>query len=406
MVFLKRTEQIWLKPHKNLSWLCHLSKNLYNEGNYLIRQKFFNNSKWTHYNSLYHLIKSSENYRELPAQTAQQVLKILDRSWTSFFRAIKVWSEDKAKFLGKPKLLNYKPKNGEFMLVFTNQQVKLINKVLIFPKKVALEVKTRLPDKTNIREVRIIPKGVGYVVEIVYHKKFSPKQLNKNNKANIIAIDLGVRNFITIVNNNGLKPFFIKGGVVKSINQYYNKKRARIQSIYDRQDIKTGKAMQKLTIKRNKKINDYFHKISRKIIEFCTHNDIGTVVIGYNPDWKQKCGFGKRNSQNFITIPYYKLIKQLEYKTEEQGIIVIKQEESYSSKCSFLDNEPIKRHKKYLGRRSTSGLFQSATGTIINADINGAYNILKKAFPNAIAADRIEDVGLHPSRWRLATATS
>jgi putative transposase len=264
-------------------------------------------------------------------------------------------------------------------------------------------LQTRLPDKTNIREVRIIPKGIGYMVEIVYQKEINPKPLNKDS---ITAIDLGVRNLITMVNNNGLKPFVIKGGVVKSINQYYNKEKARIQSVYDRQEIKTGKAMQKLTIKRNRKIHDYFHKISQKIIQYCVFHDIGTVVIGYNPDWKQNCHLGKRNSQNFVTIPYHRLVNQLGYKAEEKGITVIKQEESYSSKCSFLDNEPIKHHKKYLGRRITRGLFKSTTGTIINADVNGAYNILKKAFLNAVEADRIEDVGLHPSRWRLVTATS
>jgi putative transposase len=281
--------------------------------------------------------------------------------------------------------------------------VKLKDSLLLFPTKVGFELKTRLPDKTNIREVRIIPKGVGYVVEIVYRKKIHPKPLNKNN---IIAIDLGVRNLITTVNNNGLKPFVIKGGVVKSINQYYNKGRARIQSTYDHQGIKTGKTMQKLTNKRNTKLNDYFHKTSRKIIEYCIINDIGTVIIGYNPDWKQNCHLGKKNTQNFVTIPYYKLIQQLDYKAEEQGITVIKQEESYSSKCSFLDDEPIKHHDKYLGRRITRGLFKSHTGTVINADVNGAYNILKKALLNAVDADRIEDVGLHPARWRLASATS
>ena len=136
-MIVTRTEQIWLKPSKELSRLCYLSKNLYNEGNYLIRQELFSSGKWIKYYSLYHLIKSSENYRQLPAQTAQQVLKILDRSWTSFFRAIKVWSKDKSKFLGKPKLPKYKSKNGEFMLVFTNQQVKLKDGCLIFPKKVS-----------------------------------------------------------------------------------------------------------------------------------------------------------------------------------------------------------------------------------------------------------------------------
>jgi IS605 OrfB family transposase len=398
-----RTEQIWIKPHKTLSWFCHLSKNLYNEGNYLIRQEFFNHGKWIRYYSLYHLLKTSNNYHQLPAQTAQQVLKILDGDWKAFYSAIKAWNKDKPKFKGNPKPPGYKSKNGEFMLVFTNQQVKLRDRILHFPKKVGLEIETRLPNNTDIREVRIIPKGVGYVVEIVYQKKICPKLLNKDN---IIAIDIGVRNLITMVNNNGLKPFVIKGGVVKSINQFYNKARARIQSTYDRQGIKTGKSMQKLTIKRNKKINDFFHKTSRKIIEYCVMNNVGTVVIGYNPEWKQNCQIGKKNTQNFVTIPHYKLIQQLAYKAAEQGIMVIKQEESFSSKCSFLDNESIGHHIEYLGRRMTRGLFKSRKGTVINADVNGAYNIMKKAFLNAIDANRIEDVGLHPTRWRLAAVTN
>ncbi|MFW9906700.1 MAG: RNA-guided endonuclease InsQ/TnpB family protein, partial [Candidatus Thorarchaeota archaeon] len=232
--------------------------------------------------------------------------KVLDRNWKSFFGAIKEWEKDPSKFKTEPRIPRYKPKNGEFLLIFTNQQVKLKNNTLRFPKKVGLKIKTRLPDKTDIREVRIIPKGIGYVVEIVYKKVINSKPLNKNN---IIAIDLGLRNLITMVNNNGLRPFIIKGGIVKSINQYYNKKKARIQSIYDHQGIKAGKALRKLTIKRNRKINDYFHQTSRKIIEYCVMNDIGTVVIGYNPDWKQKCQMGKRKTQNFVSIPYHKLIQ-------------------------------------------------------------------------------------------------
>ncbi len=161
-----------------------------------------------------------------------------------------------------------------------------------------------------------------------------------------------------------------------------------------------------MTHKRNQKINDYFHKTTRKIIEYCVLNDIGTVVIGYNPDWKQNCHLGKRNTQNFITIPYYKLIHQLDYKATEQGITVIRQKESHSSKCSFLDDEPIEHHDEYQGRRITRGLFKSQQGIIINADVNGAYNILKKAFLNAVEADRIEAVGLHPVRWRLASVTN
>ncbi|MFW9906839.1 MAG: RNA-guided endonuclease TnpB family protein, partial [Candidatus Thorarchaeota archaeon] len=178
---ITRTEQIWINTQKTLSWLCHLSKNLYNEGNYLIRQEFFNNDKWIRYNSLYHLLKTSENYHLLPAQTAQHVLKILDRSWKAFFSTIKAWNKDKSRFRGEPKPPGYKRKNGEFILVFTNQQVKMRDSMLLFPKKVSLQLKTRLPDRTDIREVRIIPKGVGYIVEIVYKKIIHPKLLNKDN---------------------------------------------------------------------------------------------------------------------------------------------------------------------------------------------------------------------------------
>lgn len=352
------------------------------------------------------MIKTSEHYQQLPAQTAQQILKILDRNWKSFFKALKVWGKDKSKFLGKPKPPKYKTKNGEFMLVFTNQQVKLKAKVLQFPKKVGLEIKTRLADTTDIREVQIIPKGIEYILEIVYNKELIPNHLNTNR---ILAIDLGMNNLITTVNNNGLVPFVVRGGVIKSINQYYNKKRARLQSIYDRQGIKIGKSLLKLTKKRNNKINDYFHKSSRRIIDYCVNNDIGTIVIGYNLEWKQKCRLGKRNSQNFVAIPFYKLIYQLGYKAKEQGIVVLRQEESHTSKCSFLDDEPIEHHASYAGNRISRGLFRSQTGTIINADVNGAYNILKKALPNAFRAskaDGIEVVGLHPTRWKLASVTS
>jgi putative transposase len=359
--------------------------------------------KWIRYEALYHKIKTSKNYQQLPAQTAQQVLKILDRNWVSFFKSIKVWTKNRDKFLGKPKLPKYKPKNGEFILVFTNQQVKLKDNILIFPKKVGLEVKTRLSEKTEIREVRIIPKGVALIVEIVYKKK---RCVNPLNKTNILAIDLGTRNLITTVNNKGLKPFVVKGGVIKSINQYYNKEKARIQSVYDRKGLKIGKTMQRLIEKRNKKINNHFHKYSKKFIDYCKSYDIGTVIIGYNPEWKQKCRIGTRYTQNFVTIPFYKLIQQVEYKAEENGIELIKQEESHTSKCSFLDNEPIKHHHKYVGKRISRGLFKSKRGIIINADVNGAYNILKKALPNAVTADRIEDVGLHPTRWRLTPVTS
>ena len=396
-----RTDQIWLNPEDSLSKLCHFSKNLWNEANYQVRQEFFTTGKWIRYNTLAGSLKTSENYKSINAQTAQQILKILDRSWKAFFKAIKEWSNHPEKFLGRPKLPGYKAKDGEFLLVFTNQQVKIENGCIIFPKKLPLNVKTRLGDDTNIREARIIPKGTGYVLEIVYEKKAEPLNLDKDR---IVGIDFGLRNIVTISNNIGEQPIVIKGGVLKSINQYYNKRKAELQSIYDKQGIKTGTAERKLKEKRNSKIKDAMHKISRYIINWCIDHNIGTIVIGHNDNWKQEAELGKRNNQNFVSIPYYLLTCDIQYKGEEIGNAIKIQEESHTSKCSFLDNEPIEHREKYMGKRIKRGIFRSAKGILINADVNGSLNIIRKAVSKAFPqgnADGIEGVGLHTKRANI-----
>jgi len=405
---VKRTERIWLKPNDKIGRLCHLSKNLYNEANYIIRQELFLSGKWLRYNKLAGVLKTSENYKELPAQTAQQTLKILDRNWKAFFRAMKEWKAHPDKFKEQPRMPHYKRKDGEFMLVFTNQQAKLRNGWLILPKMVGLEVKTRLGrideskggkgKKISLREVRIIPKGVGYLLEIVYEKKIN---LPKRNKDRIAGIDIGVRNLITMVNNIGEKPIVVKGGVAKSINQYFNKEMARLQSIYAKQKVRTGKKAKKLSVKRERKLNDFFHKVSRVIAKWCVEHDIGTLVIGYNKDWKQRVNMGRRNNQTFVGIPLYKLIEKIQYKVEEEGIDIIIQDEAHTSKCSFFDNEPIEHREPYMGKRISRGLFRTAKGLIVNADVNAGYNIIRKAIPKAFqkwSADGIEGAVSHPLR--------
>lgn len=394
MEFL-RTEQIWLVPDDIISGLCHLSKNLWNEANYIVRQEFFRTGKWTRYNTLAGMLKVSENFRELPAATAQQVLRVLDRSWNSFFKACKEWSKNPGKFLGRPKMPGYKQKCGEFVLILTNQQVRIEGGYVVFPKKLDMKVKTRLGDDTNIREIRIIPKGTGYVLEIVYKKKVESLNLDPSRVA---GIDFGVRNIVTMANNIGEPPIVIKGGAVKSINQYYNKRRAGLLSTYDRHGIRTGKALQKLTGQRNRKIRDAMHKISRYLINWCIDHNIGTIVIGYNETWKQHADIGRRNNQNFVSIPHYLLAHDIEYKGEEVGIAVKSQEESHTSKCSFLDCEPVEHRNRYAGKRISRGLFRSGKGILMNADVNGALNIIRKAIPEAFKADGIEGVGLHPER--------
>jgi IS605 OrfB family transposase len=396
-----RTERIWLAPSETLDKMSHIAKNLYNEANYIVRQDFTKNRKWIRYNTLDKLLKQSENYRALPSGTTQQTLMILDCNWQAFFKAMKEWKAHPEKFHGRPKLPKYKAKNGNFTLIFTNQQVKLECGILRFPKKIGLEVKTRLGDDTNIREARIVPKGTGYWLEIVYEKEVEPQKLNGDN---IAGIDVGTRNIVTMVDNTGNQPIVVKGGVLRSINQYYNKEKAWLQAIYDRQELEhTPKRLMKLSEKRNNKIRDYMHKLSKWIVEYCKSNDIGILVVGYNENWKQGVEMGKKNNQTFVQIPYTILIDQLQYKCEEAGISMILQEESHTSLCSFLDGEPIDHHEQYMGKRISRGLYRSARGIIINADVNGAYNIVRKAIPKAFAkvdADGIEGVGLHPARLR------
>ncbi len=369
-----RTEQIWVEYNDILSQLCHFSKNLWNEANYQVRQELFAGNRIPQYCNLAGNLKTSDNFKSLNAQTAQQILRVLSKSWKAFFKSLKEFSNHPDKFLGRPNVPVYKPKDGEFILIFTNQQVKIEDGYLKFPKNLGIDdIKTRLEDDTNIREARIIPKGTGYVLEIVYEKRAEPLNLNSDR---IIGIDFGLRNIVTIGNNIGEQPIVIKGSALKSMNQYYNKR----------------------------KIKDVMHKISRYIVNLCIDHNIGTIVIGHNDNWKQEANLGRRNNQNFVSIPYYILTHDIQYKAEEIGIKVIDQEEAHTSKCSFLDNEPVEHHEKYLGKRIKRGLFRSAKGIIINADVNGSLNIIRKAIPNAfinVHADGIEGVGLHPKRANI-----
>jgi len=389
---MKQVEQIYLGKTKDLYNLCHQAKDLYNKANYVIRQEFFRTNRWTRYNQLNEILKSEKEYKGLPSQTSQQVLILLDKNWKSFFKAIKDWRVHPEKYLGRPKPPKYKKKNGESIVVFTNQQCKIKDGFVQFPKKCNLEsIKTRILDKFH--QIRIVPRGLSYILEIVYEKEPINLELDKSR---VLGIDLGLRNLATCVNNIGLKPFVIKGGIVKSINQFYNKQRAMYQSKKDLQKYTfETKKMQKLTLKRNNKMRDYFHKASKKIINFCIENNLGTIVLGYNEGWKQDIKLGRQNNQNFVNIPFLKLVHQLQYKSELFGIDIKIISESYSSKCSFLDNESPEKHDTYVGKRISRGIFETRNGILINADCNGAYNIIKKAVPNAFA-DGIEGVGLHP----------
>ena len=398
-----RTERIWLKSNKNISNLCHLSKNLYNQANYIIKNADKNN--WIRYDKLNKVLKEeSENYTILPVQTSQQILKLIDKSWKAFFKSIKEWKIHPEKFLSKPNPPHYKKRKGEHILIFTNQQCKIKDNILKFPKKVNLEVKTRLPDNVNLREVRIVPKGIGYVCEIVYQKE---KGIEEKDQNRVVGIDFGSKNIVAMVNNIGLKPIVIKDdgtGIKKSINQFYNKRKAELSSIYDKQGIKYGDKLRRLQIKRDKKANNWIHKLTRWVVNWCVKHNIGQIIVGKNQYWKQKINIGTRNNQNFVLIPFDTITQKLSYKLEEIGVKLKEQEESHTSICSFLDNEEIKHHKEYVGKRILRGLFRTAKSLLINADVNAGYNIIRKSelkFSVQTLKDSVGGCALHPLRYSI-----
>ncbi|MHB1709555.1 MAG: RNA-guided endonuclease InsQ/TnpB family protein [Thermoplasmataceae archaeon] len=397
---VKRTEQIYIRQDDTVSKMCHYSKNLFNQANYILRQQFMNRERQTGYNDLVKLFQipseddDHNNYQKLPAQTAQWTIRKVEQAWDSSFRAIKDFKKHPGKYLGRPKMPGYKNKDGEFLLIFTNQQCRIEDGILKFPKSINMDVRTRLND-VNLREVRIVPQGTGYAVEIVYEKEISDLTAEKPRR--IMGIDIGVRNIVTIGDSISGEGIAVRGGVLKSINQFFNRKYSRLKSISDRQ-IENRQLTQKekhLFMKRNRKLRDIMHKLSRSIVDYATSRNIDTIVIGHNNGWKQEADMGKKNNQNFVQIPFNTLIHQIRYKAEEVGIRVVVQEESHTSKCSFLDKESVEHHDAYVGKRTRRGVFRSADGILIHADLNAVYNIITKAIPEAFA-NGIEGIGLYP----------
>lgn len=368
---MQRVERHIVIGNKNLDKLCFLSKNLYNYANYLIRQEFTQNNKLlSEYELTTKLAKEKQaDYIALPSQTSQQVIKILFKNWKSFFKLCK--KKDKLK--GRPKMPKYKHKEkGRNISVFTSQQCKLKDGYIYFPKKANIEpLRTKVG---NVCQVRIIPQCSCHIIEVVYEKEcIKTSGLEPDS---YLSIDLGLNNLVTSYDSLNHKSFIVNGKTLKSINQYFNKKRAYLMSFIGSRGI--SNRIGKLALKRNCKVNDYLHKTSRFIVDYCTDNHIETIVIGNNKDWKQNCNMGKRNNQNFVSIPFEKLISQIQYKAEEVGVKVVITEEGYTSKIDHYAGEEMCHHDTYMGKRIKRGLFRSSTGKVLNADLNGAIGILRK----------------------------
>ena len=379
------------EDYKIIKQLCHIAKNLTNQAIYNVRQYYFDEGEYLNYEKNYTLLKTSENYKMLNSNMAQQILKEVDGSFKSFFGLLKLAKKGNDSFKDC-KLPSYLPKDGYTTLVIGF--VRLNGNKLILPfsnsykkthKSVEITIPPILLDK-KIKEIRIIPKANARFFEIqyIYESECIQRNLNINNA---LALDLGINNLVTAVSSKG-KTFIIDGRRLKSINQWFNKENARLQSVKDKQHFgkKTTNRQKTIARNRNEKINDYMNKAARKIIDYCIMNDIGILVVGYNETFQRSSNMGKQNNQNFVNIPYGKLRLKLEYLCKLNGIILVKQEESYTSKASFWDKDSIPvyntdnpKQYQFSGNRVYRGLYKTANGKRLNADVNGALNILRKS---------------------------
>lgn len=371
------------------------SKNLYNAANYVLRQAFIHEGRSLSYNKLDKLMQSHEAYRALPAKVAQWVLKGLVNNWKAFHEARESYERDPSTFTGRPQLPRYKHKqDGRNLLVYTIQALsrKGLKRGLIQPSMLPIEVRTR--HAKHLDQVRIVPRQGYYVVEVVYEQ--APIQAPVD-PAYYAGIDLGVNNLATLASNKpGFVPVLVNGRPAKSTNQFYNKRTAELQQQLGHTG--TTARMERMTTKRNRRIDHYLHTASRFIIGLLVEEGIGTLVIGKNDGWKQGVEMGRRNNQNFVQIPHARFIRMLTYKAELVGITVLLTEESYTSKASFLDHDPLPvrvpnngTDYTFSGKRVARGLYRASDGRYINADLNGAYNMIRKVAPNAFETEGVED---------------
>jgi putative transposase len=349
--------------------LCVKAKNLYNQSLYYWRQSIFGKIEYFNEYELTGLFAEfkEENYIALPAQTSQQTIKLLFKNVKSWQKARKEYVKNPSKFLGKPKLPNYKKETS--IAIFTSQQAKIKNGFIHFPAIVNLPpIKTKVD---NVCQVRIIPNSDHFTIEVVYEQQEKPMQAYNSNW---MGIDLGLNNLATCATKEG--AVIINGRPLKAINHYYNKRKKKLQSLLPNNQF-TTKRIQRLTNKRNRKIDDYIHKASRKIIEIAKAQDITVIVIGNNKNWKQEITLGEKTNRQFTAIPHSTLITKTKYKGLMEGIEIQETQEAYTSKCSAIDLEPIRKHETYAGKRKKRGLFVTKEGRLINADHNGGLNIAR-----------------------------
>ena len=370
--------------------ICRKSGLLYNYVLYNVRQGIFSGEYLKEYEFSTKLCKENQiDFRELPCAVSQQVVGQVFKSIKSWICLKKDFEKNPGKYNNNcPRLPRYKKGKKQNIVVFTTMACRAKKDGYIyFIKDIIDPIKANIGDN-KLYQVRITPQATCYVVEVIYEKKEQDLNLNKDN---VLSIDLGLNNLCTCISNAGIQPFIVNGKAVKSFNQWYNKKKAKLMSFIG--DKGTSKRINRMTCYRNCWISDKMHKISRYIMDLCKSSNIGTIVIGQNKGWKDKINLGKKTNQKFVEIPFSSLINKISYKAKLVSISVITNEESYTSKIDHLAFESLKKQEVYLGKRKKRGLFQSSVGKLLNADINGAIGIGRKVFGDSYVS-RIIDSGL------------
>ena len=392
LVLKQQIKHLTKEEYNILRELCRIAKNLTNQAIYNVRQHYFQEKQYLRYEANCYEMKYLENYKLLNSNMTQQTLKNVDQMFKSFFALIKLAKQGKYNFR-HIRLPNYLPKNGYTNLIIGQIRLRKDNILTIpfsntFKKKYNNKIEIKIPqvlEDKKIKQIQIIPKFNARFFEIQYTYEIQEKNI-KLDTNNALAIDLGVNNLCTCVTNIG-KSFIIDGRKLKSINQFFNKQNAKLRSIKDKQNIKRQTKQQYLiSRKRKNRVDDYINKTCRYIINYCIANDIGTLVIGYNQSFQCKTNLGKRNNQIFTQLPFGKIREKLEYLCKRYNINYVMQEESYTSKASFFDDDELPAYNmdnpqtyEFSGKRVKRGLYQTKDGYCFNADCNGALNILRKS---------------------------
>ena len=393
--------------------MCWHSARLYNFGLYSVRQNFFDTKMYLPYPQNYHHCKTNENYQILPSAIGQQTLKVVDRSFKSFFGLLK--AKRQSRYQNRISIPGYLPKDGYFQLVIPKNGFQIKDNKIHMGisrqlkketglKNIVLDFPTQI-NKEDVVEIRIIPqqKATFFKMEVIYEVKEQNLNLNQDN---VLSVDVGLSNLATCYDVSNNRAFIMDGKKLKSINYFWNKQNARLQSIKDKQNIKEYTKQQfLLKRKRKNRVRDVMRKTAKYILDYCVENNIGTIVIGHNKGWKQEINIGKRNNQNFVQVPFGYLMSMVKFKCQEYGLTYLETQESHTSKCSAIDNELVKHHDEYVGKRIKRGLFKSKDGLLLNADVNGAVNIARKSKVTAIqfsTVEQIRGIVAYPKRIRIA----